>query len=962
MAASSHYEIEFRVKGDGTVTAKVDGLMNKFMSLSNAIEKVNRDIIDNGKTLTGTVRFYDQQIAKMESVRDATQNTTEGYKEATAAIDKLKTAKAKLVDQIKKIEEPMAGTLAAFNRELNVLNEQQQTLARSSRSWQKYQKDIDQVKGKINELTGVTKVLEGTVSYYDEQIAKSEKLRNATAKTSEAYREQTAEINRLKAAKAELSGSIKEIVQPMEGTLAAYRNEIKVLRDEQQQVAKNNTTWQEYEDRILKVKNKVNDLTGATKMSVKPNQDLVSNAGLAGATLTEFSRTISDLPYGIQGVANNLGQLSTLFITFASKSGGFKNAIAGLVTQLTGPLGWILAIQGAITALEFFSKAQDKAKRSSNELEIQITNTTTVIKDQEKALQDKANKEKGVQIAAQLSLVAARNFLKTAKEGMDEFTDEGIAKAESALLGISNMLKGAGVENAKLLADETIGVQQRIEIGNILINQANKRREIADAEKAIFLASAEITNIQRKEAKESDIVELAKLKQQKKDQQDIVSLSESAIVRLNTEYRALDRSLATLSNAVILQPDKEAESANDISTIIRDLQDELATINKDAFDAQRIEVQQEYRDTLERIEKEKLSVKEAEEARALAAELRKQKIDKINEEQTEYELDLTEKNEREMSSLKDKTSRDAVSLIEKETSKRINSEKKAALENIKDKKLLQAEFNRIDQENIRNQIEVVQATVAAGIIGAEVGSEVIEKLNSKLMSLGLASADSAGKPEEFDPKKALSAAREVFNAGIEAAQAALDAELSIEEAKTAKLNNELRKRLDNENLSVEQRKQINEQITKNEEELQRKRDKIAEKSFKLQKTLSIANTLISTYEMAVSAYNALAKIPIVGPALGSAAAAAATLFGLKQVDAISRQQFVPSAAGGRGDAGGSAVPIQAPDFNVVGQSQTSQLAALVQGQLDKPVKTYVVASDVTTAQELERNRISAATI
>ena len=76
--ATSHYEIEFNVKGDGTVTAKVEGLMSQFRSLSNAIEKVNQDIRDNGKTLTGTVRFYDQQIAKMESVRDATQNTTAG--------------------------------------------------------------------------------------------------------------------------------------------------------------------------------------------------------------------------------------------------------------------------------------------------------------------------------------------------------------------------------------------------------------------------------------------------------------------------------------------------------------------------------------------------------------------------------------------------------------------------------------------------------------------------------------------------------------------------------------------------------------------------------------------------------------------------------------------------------------------------------------------------------------------
>ena len=37
----------------------------------------------------------------------------------------------------------------------------------------------------------------------------------------------------------------------------------------------------------------------------------VSNAGLAGATLTELGRTISDLPFGIRGVANNLSQLSS---------------------------------------------------------------------------------------------------------------------------------------------------------------------------------------------------------------------------------------------------------------------------------------------------------------------------------------------------------------------------------------------------------------------------------------------------------------------------------------------------------------------------------------------------------------------------------------------------------------------------------------------------------------------------
>ena len=49
---------------------------------------------------------------------------------------------------------------------------------------------------------------------------------------------------------------------------------------------------------------------------------MISSAGLAGATLVEFGRTISDLPFGITAITNNLSQLSTLFVTLVAKTGG----------------------------------------------------------------------------------------------------------------------------------------------------------------------------------------------------------------------------------------------------------------------------------------------------------------------------------------------------------------------------------------------------------------------------------------------------------------------------------------------------------------------------------------------------------------------------------------------------------------------------------------------------------------
>jgi hypothetical protein len=47
--------------------------------------------------------------------------------------------------------------------------------------------------------------------------------------------------------------------------------------------------------------------------------------------------------------------------------------------------------------------------------------------------------------------------------------------------------------------------------------------------------------------------------------------------------------------------------------------------------------------------------------------------------------------------------------------------------------------------------------------------------------------------------------------------------------------------------------------------------------------------------------------------------------------------------------------IKAPDFNVVGASQTSQLAESVAGQQAKPVKAFVVGKDISSQQELDRN-------
>jgi hypothetical protein len=52
----------------------------------------------------------------------------------------------------------------------------------------------------------------------------------------------------------------------------------------------------------------------------------------------------------------------------------------------------------------------------------------------------------------------------------------------------------------------------------------------------------------------------------------------------------------------------------------------------------------------------------------------------------------------------------------------------------------------------------------------------------------------------------------------------------------------------------------------------------------------------------------------------------------------------------------------APAFNIVGASETNQLADAIGGQTQIPTKAFVVASDVSTAQEMDRNIIEGASI
>ena len=196
----------------------------------------------------------------------------------------------------------------------------------------------------------------------------------------------------------------------------------------------------------------------------------------------------------------------------------------------------------------------------------------------------------------------------------------------------------------------------------------------------------------------------------------------------------------------------------------------------------------------------------------------------------------------------------------------------------------------------------------------------------------------------------------------------IDAEVQAEEAKTAKINNQLKERLANENLSADERKKIQAKIAANDMILAKKKNKLAEKQFKIDKALSISTTLINTFESAVKAYKSQLTADPTSPFRAILAGAKASAFGLAKVAMIAKQKFVPTAisvpsvggdTGGGGIGGGAS---QAPAFNIVGSTGVNQLANAIGSTSDQPVRAYVVSSDVTSAQELDRNIVESASI
>tara|TARA_S200002703_G_scaffold159735_2_gene174434 strand:- start:584 stop:2329 length:1746 start_codon:yes stop_codon:yes gene_type:complete len=131
---------------------------------------------------------------------------------------------------------------------------------------------------------------------------------------------------------------------------------------------------------------------------------------------------------------------------------------------------------------------------------------------------------------------------------------------------------------------------------------------------------------------------------------------------------------------------------------------------------------------------------------------------------------------------------------------------------------------------------------------------------------------------------------------------------------------------------------------------------IVGKNSKFGKAIAIVQAIRDTY---AGANKALSSAP---PPFNFISAAATVAAGIANVRQIARTQE-PQAPAGVSTGGATSIPASTPPaFNVIGATGTNQLAEAIAGQNQQPLRAYVVSNEVTSAQSLDRNIVSEATL
>ena len=358
----------------------------------------------------------------------------------------------------------------------------------------------------------------------------------------------------------ELGNATKKLGSDMVVSEKQIKSEIAALKQLQQTVQIGSEEYRRLGSAMTQLKGQQQGLKDGSIGLASSLKGVSQSSGAAAATTLELGRVISDMPYGIRGVSNNLSQVASQMAFMArgtdavtGKVLGLGGAFKAIGAQIAGPLGFLLLIQGVIAAVDFFAGGMKKAETSVSDLDLQIKKLNESLWIQKQLLGDDSTE-------------ALENYFATIEQHIE-------------LLREQKELQDLDIKSKERIADIETELS-KIKIRSNFLQEninANTSTSIRDAEEL------ERLNKKKLELDKENIVIRGKLLRKNKEVEDsersFTEGTKTTVVELKAVISYLEKNRDTLSQT----SEEYAKAGVDIDNykdILKGLKGELTEIEK----------------------------------------------------------------------------------------------------------------------------------------------------------------------------------------------------------------------------------------------------------------------------------------------------------------------------------------------------------------------------------------------
>ena len=713
------------------------------------------------------------------------------------------------------------------------------------------------------------------------------------------------------------------------------------------------------------------------------SMDGVSSAtGGATAATLELGRAISDAPYGIRGVANNLSQLASQFSFMTNqvdqttgKVAGFSGALKQIGTAIKANLV-LLLIQAGIAAADFFSnrmkKAEEDIHKVSESAAVAASNFKILLQAQEDNTLSVDEATKSVE-----KINKQYKDLNVKLDESGKLTDDSVAAIRRKITALEDLAKAQAIQSlveeeyAKMAVKRDEAMVEAMErgAGKTKDEEGNVISALDEAQQILSKRTAELEG-------KNDVQRRSILK-------TFLTVRENRLANIAQGLNKLDKESKERIKRLI-------EEIPDISNLFGGANGGGGSSNR-FFKQQLLNLEKFMLDTKRLIE----TGEEKNQIELLKIRQKYEEEDLLRRKES-----FIEKQKQRLADFK-KSTDDADKIAEAqalydESELRAESEHQAALTLLQTKHTIQRNNltielqEKFDEEMVNQRLKSIQASEsmlkslragsAAGSLGrpmSAVGAEDIESQNEAARQR--MAAEQANFEDDLQTK-----IENLTNEGF----SLLQIEQMVAGERHAFQMSQAEQEIELERNKIEAKKNINQEYVSWAQGLSGvfksiagENEALATAALVLEKGAAIAGVIITTQSANAQitanmlkeqgAFKAAAaSTSLVMPAASAAftkMAVTAGVLGKKRIlknnigagisiakIAATTLQSRGGAGGGGGEGGGEGGGGRTFDFNLVGSTGQDQLAQAVGGQFSQgPVQAYVVSSQMTSQQQLD---------